>query len=124
MNNGEYLELRIAYPTRARLFFISGLNKYYRLNRVEAGDYLPYRKEFPARGAAAAIYGLPDWDAVYEVRQILNGRPASRFVAVCGGLLRRIPRDSVERIAEGGLTLKEWAASIAQDVDAEIGGVL
>jgi hypothetical protein len=59
MNNGEYLELRIAYPTRARLFFISGLNKYYRLNRVEAGDYLPYRKEFPARGAAAAIMGCP-----------------------------------------------------------------
>jgi hypothetical protein len=115
MNNGEYLELRIAYPTRARLFFISGLNKYYRLNRVEAGDYLPYRKEFPAMGAPAAVYGLFNWDAVYEVRQILNGRPASRFVAVCDGLLRRIPRDSVERIAEGSLSIRGWAASIAED---------
>ena len=124
MNDEGYIELRIAYPTRARLYRIDGLNKYYRLNRIEVGDYLPYRKEFPKGTDAVAVIGLPLYDALYELRQRLNGRPASRFVAVCDGLLRRIPRDSVERIAEGSLTVQKWAASVAQHVDAEIGGVL
>jgi NADH:ubiquinone oxidoreductase subunit D len=63
-------------------------------------------------------------DAMYELWQTLDGKRVQRFFAVVNGTLRRIPRDSVERIAEGALTLKEWASSVAQHVDAEIGGVL
>ena len=125
MNNGEYLELRIAYPTRARLYQINGLHsRSCALNRVEVGDLLPYRKEFPAMGDAVAIFGLPFYSAIYELWQTLDGKRVQRFFAVVNGTLRRIPRDSVERIAEGSLTVQKWAASVAQHVDVEIGGVL
>jgi hypothetical protein len=115
MNNGEYLELRIAYPTRARLYQISGLNKYYRLNRIEVGDLVRYHKEFPERGDAVAVYELPPWNALYQLDQVIDGKSVQRFFAVCDGVLHPIPRDSVERIAEGSLSIRGWAASLAED---------
>jgi hypothetical protein len=118
VNGEEFIELRVQYPTRARLYRIDGLNsRSCTLNRVEVGDYLPYGKEFPKGGDAVAVYGLPLYHAVYELRQIIDGRRATRFFAVCDGVLHPILRDSVERIAENSLTLQQWAASIAHDDD-------
>jgi hypothetical protein len=115
-NGDGFIELRVAYPTRARLFRIDGLDsRSCNLSRFEIGDYLDYRREYLTGGGAVAVYGLPLYDAVYEVRQIIDGRRASRFFAVCRGALHRITRDAVEAISEGSMTLQQWSQTDDDD---------
>ena len=112
----EFLELRVGgYPSGARLYRVNGLNRLCNLNRVEVGNYLPYRREHLGDGSAVQVFGLPLCDATYELWQTLDGKRVQRFFAVVNGTLQRMYRDSIEKIVEGALTLKDWASSIARE---------
>ncbi len=121
--NYEFIELRVAYPGHPYVAHIDGLDESCNLNRRWIGDYLYHRREHLNDGTQEEVYRVPtSMDAIYEIAETIDGRRGLRYVAMCCGALHRISRDSVERIAEGSMTLQQWAPSIA--ADDEYGDVL
>jgi len=112
MTSDGYIEIRVRYPGHPYLAMIDGLDKSCNLNRRWIGMRLYDRRERLANGSQEQIYRLPkSWDAIYEIRETIDGRRVYRYVAVCDGVLYRLSRDGVELIAEKSMTLQQWCSS-------------
>jgi hypothetical protein len=113
------IELRVRYPGHPYVAHIDGLDESRHLHRRWIGVHLYDRREHLSDGTQEQIYRLPLVDAVYEIREKINGENACRYVAVSHGGLHRLTRDAVESIAEGSITLRQWihAANVANDGD-------
>jgi hypothetical protein len=117
MSEAEYIELRVAYPGQPYVALIVGLDALNDLNRSWVGDYLYHRREHVGDGKQEQVYRLPLRDAVYEIREKINGKRAYRYVAVLHGVprLHRLTRDLVERVAEGTMSLKQVVTKLADE---------
>jgi hypothetical protein len=121
-NNESFIELRVAYPSQARVSLIAGLSRSCGLNRVGwIVDEMYHRRDRLVDGSQEQVYRLPlELDVSYEIAETIDGRRGLRYVAVCNGILHRITRDAVERIAEGSMTLRQWMSMVDDDEYGDI----
>jgi hypothetical protein len=106
-----YLELRVKYPGHPYIAQIDGLDNSCNLNRRWIGMQLYDRREHHDDGSQEQVYRLPLVNAIYEIREKIDGKNFYRYVAVYDGELHRLTRDVAESIAEKSMTLQQWCSS-------------
>jgi hypothetical protein len=115
MSDGNGIELRVKYPGYPYVALIDGLDDRFGFRRVWAEYFCHIRRERFENGTQEKVYSLPDMDAVYEVKETVDGQKMFRYVAVRAGdaRLHTLTRGMVEAIADGAITFEAAIERVA-----------
>ena len=122
MSDWSGIELRVKYPGYPYVALINGLDHRFDLNRVWAEYFCNIRRERFEDGTQEKVYSLPDMDAIYEVKETLDGQRKYRYVAVREGdaQVYTLTRGLVEAVAEGAITIQAAIERVARNGKQEI----
>jgi hypothetical protein len=122
MSDWNGIELRVKYPGYPYVALVNGLDRHFRLNRIWVEQLFYHRRERFEDGTQEQVYLLPDMDAIYEVKETLDGLKRYRYVAVREGdpQLYTLTRSMVEAVADGAITLEAAIERVARTAKPEI----
>ena len=117
MSDWDGIELRVKYPGYPYVALINGLDRRFGLNRVWAEYFCNIRRERFEDGTQEKVYMLPNMNAIYEVKETLDGQRKYRYVAVREGdaQVYTLTRGLVDAVAEGAITIQAAIERVARN---------